>query len=109
MWLNSNQTNKWQPRSWSNVGEYELVSVFDYMVMMMIKWSDVSLESLQGLKIRRGMTIKLIDEDMDVSIHPWCNSLSLSDVDEGQELLLASVVVLGLFCIFIHIFHIDIQ
>ena len=34
---------------------------------------------------------------------------SLSDVDEGQELLLASVVVLGLFCIFIHIFHIDIQ
>ena len=34
---------------------------------------------------------------------------TLSDVDEGQELLLAGGVVLGLFCIFIHIFHIDIQ
>ena len=34
---------------------------------------------------------------------------TLSDVDEGQELLLTVGVVLGLFCIFIHIFHIDIQ
>ena len=46
---------------------------------------------------------------MYLYIRDATRSLSLSDVDEGQELLLASVVVLGLFCIFIHIFHIDIQ